>query len=110
MKHLMTDSEETSQSNVCNIDTLLDYSDIENRTKTFTFAPGEDQEPLSIYQDVDSEYLCFPTFFGGQRRKDNADRLIQVNYSDIEKWELRSIDRRAANSVPNIFLIEKKFR
>ena len=38
-----------------NIDTLLDDADIENRNSTFTFAPGECQRPLSIFQDKDSE-------------------------------------------------------
>ena len=38
-----------------NIDTLFDDADIENRDSTFTFAPGEGQQPLSIFQDKDSE-------------------------------------------------------
>ena len=37
------------------IDTLLDDADIENRNSTFTFAPGECQRSLSIFQDKDSE-------------------------------------------------------
>ncbi|XP_060561861.1 uncharacterized protein LOC132721554 [Ruditapes philippinarum] len=105
-----SDAEENAQENVGNIDTLLDNADIENRNTTFTFAPGEGQRPLSIYQDTDSEFLCFPSIFCGQRRLDNAGRLIPVNYSDIAKWELRSSDRRAANSVPNIFFKMKKIQ
>ena len=31
-------------------------------------------------------------------------------YSDIVKWELRSVDRRAAQSVPNIFFKHKKLQ
>ena len=34
---------------------MLDDADIENRNSTFTFAPGECQLPLSIFQDKDSE-------------------------------------------------------
>ena len=73
-----------------------------------TFAPGEGQRPLSIYEDSDSENMCFPTIFCGQRRQPNCDRLVPVSYSDICKWELRRSDRRAANSVPNIFFKLKK--
>ncbi|XP_060573123.1 uncharacterized protein LOC132731041 [Ruditapes philippinarum] len=105
-----SDSEEVTNENVGNIDTLLDDADIENRHATFTFAPGEGQRPLSIFQDKDSEYLCFPSIFCGKRRIDNEHRKVPVNYSDIAKWELRSQDRRAANSVPNIFFKLKKIQ
>ena len=75
------------------------------------FAFGENQRPQSIYQDLDSEYLCFPTLFS-QRRPENKERLFPLHYSDIAKWELRSYDRRAANSVPvpNIFFKLKKIQ
>lgn len=105
-----SNEEENNQENVGNIDTLVDDADIENRTNIFTFAPGEGQRPLSIYQDIDSEFLSFPTIFCGQRRIENSDRLTPVSYSDIAKWELRSSDRRAANSVPNIFFKMKKIQ
>ena len=38
------------------------------------------------------------------------ERLVPVHYSDIVKWELRSVDRRAAQSVPNIFFKHKKLQ
>ena len=38
-------------------------------------------------------YLCFLSIFCGQRRPEHEDRLVQVHYSDIVKWELRSVDR-----------------
>ena len=96
--------------NIGNMDTLLDdanpFSDA-----TYTFAPGEGQKPLSLYQDPDAEYLAFPTIFCGQRRVNNEDREVKdVNYSDIVKWELRNVDRRAANNVPNIFFKMKKIQ
>ena len=105
-----SDAEEGAHENVGNIDTLLDYADLENRNCTYTFAPREGQRPLSIYQDKDSEYLCFPSIFCGQRRKENDERCVPVHYSDVAKWELRSQDRRAANSVPNIFFKLKKIQ
>ena len=42
----------------------MDDADIENKyDQVFTFAPGEGQHPLSLYQDTDAEYLCFPSTF-----------------------------------------------
>ena len=60
-------SEVDANEHVGNVDTLVDDADIDNKCdKVFTFAPGEGQHPLSLYQDKDAEYLCFPTIFCGQ--------------------------------------------
>ena len=89
----------------------MDDATIENKfDQVLTFAPGEGRNPLSLYQDTDAEYLCFPSIFCGQRRPDKTERTTLVHYSDIVKWELRSIDRRAAQSVPNIFFKHKKLQ
>ena len=82
------------------------YSEID--ANVFTFAPGEGQHPLS--QDKDAEYLCFPTIFCGQTPPSSDERLVPVHYSDIVKWVLRSVDRRTAQSVPNIFFKHKKLQ
>ena len=104
-------SEIDVNDHVGNIDTLVDEADIDNKyDKVFTFAPGEGQHPLSLYQDKDSEYLCFPTIFCGQTPPSKDERLVPVHYSDIVKWALRSVDRRAAQSVPNIFFKHKKLQ
>ena len=104
-------SEVDANEQVGNIDTLVDDADIDNKyDKVFTFAPGEGQHPLSLYQDKDAEYLCFPTIFCGQTPPSRDERLVPVHYSDIVKWELRSVDRRAAQSVPNIFFKHKKLQ
>ena len=66
------DAEENKHENVANIDTLVNDENLENRT--LIFAPGENQRPLSIYQDLDSEILCFPTLFCGQTRPENNKR------------------------------------
>ncbi|XP_069136358.1 uncharacterized protein [Argopecten irradians] len=92
-----------------NSDTLVDEADTDTN-KVYVFAPGENQRPLSLYEDKDAEYLCFPTIFCGQKRKENTERQTPVHYSDIAKWELRSVDRRAAHSVPNIFFKLKKIQ
>ena len=103
-------SEIDTNEQVGNVDTLVDDENLENKyDKVITFAPGEGQHPLSLYHDVDAEYLCFPTIFCGQRRP-SKERTVQVHYSDIVKWELRSVDRRAAQSVPNIFFKHKKLQ
>ena len=104
-------SEVDANEQVGNIDTLVDDADIDNKyDKFFTFAPGEGQHPLSLYQDKDAEYLCFPTIFCGQTPPSRDERLVPVHYSGIVKWELRSADRRAAQSVPNIFFKHKKLQ
>lgn len=60
--------------------------------------------------DKDSEYLSFPSIFCGKRRPENNERQVPVSYSTVAKWELRSRDRRAAMSVPNIFYKLKKLQ
>ena len=104
-------SEIDANDHVGNIDTLVDDADIDNTCdKVFTFAPGEGQHPLSLYNDKDAEYLCFPSIFCGQTPPSKEERIVPVHYSDIVKWELRSVDRRAAQSVPNIFFKHKKLK
>ena len=104
-------SEIDTNEQVGNVDTLVDDENLENKyDKIITFAQGEGQHPLSLYHDVDAEYLCFPTIFCGQRRPSKEERTVPGHYSDIVKWELRSVDRRAAQSVPNIFFKHKKLQ
>ena len=82
-------SEIDTNEQVGNVDTLVDDENLENKCdKVITFAPGEGQHPLSLYHDVDAEYLCFPTIFCGQRRPSKEERTVPVHYSDIVKWEL----------------------
>ena len=105
-------SEIDANDHVGNIDTLVDDADIDNKyDKVFTFfAPGEGQHPLSLYQDKDAEYFCFPTIFCGQPLPSRDERLVPVHFSDIVKWELHSVDRRAAQSVPNELFKHKKLQ
>ena len=89
-------------------DTLLQEPDTtENGDIVMSFAPAEGNRPLGIFIDKDSEFLSFPSIFCGKRRA-NHERLLPVHYSTICKWELRSQDRRVAQSVPNIFYKLKK--
>ena len=55
-------SEIEANDHVRNVDTIVDDANIENKyDQVFTFAPGEGQHPLSLYQDKDAQYLCFPS-------------------------------------------------
>ena len=78
--------------------------------KIISFAPGEGNRPLGIFMDTESEYLSFPTIFCGKQRASSKERAVPVSYSTICKWELRSKDRRVAESVPNIFYKLKKLQ
>ena len=105
-------NEVDEDSNAIHRDTLLHEEDIRHADpKSFPheliFAPGEGHRPMSIFQDADVEYLAFPTIFCGQRRKENR---YKVNYSDVCKYELRSVDRRVATNVPNVFFKFKKIQ
>ena len=81
--------------------TLLDEPE-PSSDHVFTFAPGEGQTPMGLFKDPLAEYLAFPTIFAGQTRPPNSERFKPVHYSDICKWELRAIDRRVAQNIPNI--------
>ena len=93
------------------MDTLLQEPDItQDGDRILSFASGEGNRPLGIFMDKDSEFLSFPTIYCGKRQPDNSERLVPVHYSTMCKWELRSKDRRAAMSVPNIFYKLKKLQ
>ena len=87
------------QTGIGDMDTMLHEQDISQRHVTLenvaetvpeelTFAPGEGQKPISVFEDTDFEYLVFPTMFCGQQRADNKNKYIPVHYSDICKYEL----------------------
>ena len=107
---LDSDDEQDEDFNVIHHDTLLHdpqvtHLDPEMCPSSLTYAPGEGCKPLSIFQDKDVEYLAFPTIFCGQRRR---EKKHSVPYSDICKYELRSVDRRVAKNIPNMFFKLKK--
>ena len=89
--------------------TLLDEQSVD-KNAVLSVAPGEGQRPISIFKDPNAEYLAFPTIFCGQKRMENSERLVPVYYSDICKWELRCVDRRAGLHIPNIFYKMKKLQ
>ena len=88
--------------------TATDFLEDSERAQIYNIAPGEGSVPLSIFRDRYSEELAYPGIFLGQKRPENEDRLVGVQYSEIFKSELRRSDRRAAMCVENIFFKAKK--
>lgn len=82
---------------------MLQSIDFREFNQILSVAPGENNTPLSIFQDRYSEFLAFPAIYCGQSRPDNASRFVPLHYSTICKWELRNIDRRCATCIPNLF-------
>ena len=89
-------------------DTLL--HDPELIPEELTFAPGEGQVLISVFTDENVEHLAFPIIFCGEKRPDNKDRVVPVHYSDICKYELRSVDQQVARHIPNLFFKMKKIQ
>ncbi len=75
-----------------------------------TFAPGEGQTPLSVFHDPNCEFLAFVTIYCGLKTPENQERQRDVHYSDICKWELRSVDRRVAQHIAKMFFMFKKLQ
>ena len=77
-------------------------------------APGEGQQPISLFNDPDAEYLAFPSIYCGQRRpidsQTNRKTKKRPSNADIFKWELRAEDRRVATCIPNIFFKVKNLQ
>jgi hypothetical protein len=93
-----------------NLDTCLQSLDFREFNKVLSVAPGENNLPIGLFQDIHSEALSFPSIFCGHKRVVNTERLVSLHYSDICKWELRNVDRRAAECVPNIFYKLKRLQ
>ena len=119
VKDLYTEFDDHNTQDVIDMDTMLNEHQVPERHVNLeendihdeiTFAPGEGQIPISVFQDKDAEYLAFPTIFCGEHRPNNNDRHLPIHYSDICKYELRSIDRRVAKHIPNMFFKLKKLQ
>ena len=100
---------ETGDEDTAPLMTFLD-DQCPDKNVYVSVAPGEGKIPISIFKDPNAEFLSFPTLFCGQKRVENSERHVPVYYSDICKWELRSLDRRVALHIPNIFYKMKKLQ
>lgn len=105
-----TEDDDSIERVTGNLDTVLQPVDYREFNQILSLAPGEGNSPLGLFQDALSEFLAFPTIYCGQTRKDNSNRMVPLHYSTICKWELRNVDRRVAECLPNIFFKLKKLQ
>ena len=92
-------------------DTLLQEPDINQFSDSIiSLAPGEGNRPLGLLLDKDSEFLCFPSIYCGERRLERSVTGKLIHYSTICKWDLRNKDRRVARSVPNLVVKLEKLQ
>ena len=94
-----TDDTQNEQVNAPSVNTMLTNRNIDANASVLCIAPGEGQTP--IFTDSDTEYLCFPSIFCGERRSEN--NYHKLKKTEIFKYELRSIDPRVSTNIPNIF-------
>lgn len=93
-----------------NFDTVMQPADFREFNRILSVAPAEGNSPLGMFQDINAEFLSFPTIYCGESRQNNNSRITPVHYSTICKWELRNADRRVAHNVTNIFFKLKKLQ
>ena len=93
------DDENEELPNAPSVNTLLTETNVDPHNKILCIAPAEGQKPL--FTDEDTEYLCFPTIFCGQKCNENQHH--RLNKREIFKYEMRSTDKRIATNIPNIF-------
>ena len=93
------DNNNEEEPNAPSINTLVTDNTIDPNKDILCIAPGEGQKP--IFTDEDTEYLCFPTIFCGQKCKIN--KYHKLTKREIFKYEMRSVDKRVSTNIPNIF-------
>ena len=93
------DNNDQEEPNAPSINTLITENTIDANKDILCIAPAEGQKP--IFTDEDTEYLCFPTIFCGQKRQTNT--YYQLTKREIFKYEMRSVDKRVSTNIPNIF-------
>ena len=87
------------EPNAPSINTLVTDNTIDPNKDILCIAPAEGQKP--IFTDEDTEYLCFPTIFCGQKHQYN--KYQKLTKREIFKYEMRSVDKRVSTYIPNIF-------
>ncbi|CAG2214630.1 unnamed protein product [Mytilus edulis] len=88
--------EEKHDENVAgSTDTLLsapDFFESNERDLVYSFAPAENNQPISIFIEKTAEEQAYPGIFCGQARIPNDQRTVPVSYGEIVKSELRNMD------------------
>lgn len=93
-----------------NFDTGMQPADFRELNRILSVAPAEGNTLLGMFQDVNAEFLSFPTIYCGENRQNNNSSTTPVHYSTICKWELRNADRRIRKDITNIFFKLKKLQ
>lgn len=105
-----SENDEAVQKPAGNFDTVMQPADFREFNRILSVAPAEGNSPLGMFQDINAEFLSFPTIYCGESRQNNNSRITPIHYSTICKWELRNADRRVAYNVTNIFFKLKKLQ
>ena len=87
------------EPNAPSINTLVTDNTIDPNKDILCIAPAEGQKP--IFTDQDTEYLCFPTIFCGQKCQNN--KYQKLTKREIFKYKMRSVVKRVSTNIPNIF-------
>jgi hypothetical protein len=67
---------DVTETNTGTCDTVLDSTDYSD--KTLILAPGEDERPSSLYQDIHADYLACPTIYAGQKLPENLKKMLVI--------------------------------
>ena len=68
------DDENEELPNAPSVNTLLTETNVDPHNEILCIAPAEGQKP--IFTDEDTEYLCFPTIFCGQKCNENQHHRL----------------------------------
>ena len=108
------DTDEVSTSSMAGIhDTLLtspEFLESNEKDLVYNIAPGQYNQPVSIFKDQNAEELAFPDIFHGTPRPTNSQRKTPLTYGQLCKVEIRNYDRRVAKNIDNIFFKTKKLQ
>ena len=91
---------------VPSLNTLLD--DEQQPERFLDVAPGENNIPLNIVYDESGQELAFPTVYGN--KKISAFFPKNVTFLERTKWELKTVDRRAAQNTELLFYMYKRYQ
>lgn len=72
---------------------------------TVNVAPGEDQTPVGMLQDIHGEEKCFPSLFAGCARPPSS-----LSYNQLTRFELTNVDRRFASHASSLFYKLRKLQ
>lgn len=90
---------QASDDECSEIDILGGQETLLTNDEGLRLAPGEGFNPVALLMDTDTEFLAFPTIFGGHNMKPAEANGRCLSYSDFCKSMARRHDRRAVSNV-----------